>query len=63
MRGTHLYERMNNTKILGIFMNMIKNNEEHVAKQLFANITKEAGDHPRYDVIKAAYDERFGTIE
>jgi len=54
---------MNNTKILGIFMNMIKNNEEHVAKQLFANITKEAGDHPRYDVIKAAYDERFGTIE
>lgn len=63
MKDSHIYQRMNNTKVMAIYMNMINTSEEKVAKELFANVTKEASDHPRYSNIKAAYDKRFGTVE
>lgn len=40
---------------------MIKTYEEDIVKDLFANITKEASDHPKYSNIKAAYEQRFGN--
>jgi len=63
MKGTHLYERMNNSKVLTCYMNMINNSVEATAMELFANLTKEASDHPKYINIKLAYDKRFGTVE
>ena len=44
-------------------MNMINNSVETTAMELFANLTKEASDHPKYINIKLAYDKRFGTVE
>ena len=61
MKDSHIYQRMNNTQVMKVYMNMIKTYEEDIVKDLFANITKEAGDHPKYSNIKAAYEQRFGT--
>lgn len=61
MKDSHIYQRMNNTQVMKVYMNMIKTYEEDIVKDLFANITKEANDHPKYSNLKAAYDERFGT--
>lgn len=63
MKDSHIYQRMNNTQVMKVYMNMIKVYEEDIAKSLFTNITKEAGDHPKYSNIKAAYEERFGKVE
>lgn len=60
MKDSHIYQRMNNTQVMKVYMNMIKTYEEDIVKNLFANITKEASDHPKYSNIKAAYEERFG---
>lgn len=61
MKDSHIYQRMNNTQVMKVYMNMIKTYEEDIVKDLFANITKEASDHPKYSNIKAAYEQRFGT--
>lgn len=60
MKDSHIYQRMNNTQVMKVYMNMIKTYEDDIVKDLFANITKEASDHPKYSNIKAAYEERYG---
>lgn len=62
MKDTHLYQRLNNLNAVKTFMNMIKTGEKQIADELFANLTKDANDHPKYDNIKAAYVERFGSV-
>lgn len=59
MKDNHLYQRMSNQTAFKVYMNMIKTSEEQIAKELFANLTLHAKDHPRYENIKAAYVDRF----
>lgn len=61
MKDSHIYQRMNNTQVMKVYMNMIKTYEDDIVKDLFANITKEASDHPKYENIKAAYEQRYGN--
>lgn len=61
MKDTHIYQRMNNTQVMKGYINIIKTYEDDVVKQLFANITKDASDHPHYNSLKAAYEQRYGT--
>lgn len=60
MKNSHIYERMNNNQVIRIYSNILKTNEEHVARELFANITEQAHDHPKYNSLKEVYDKRFG---
>jgi hypothetical protein len=61
MKDTHLYQRMNNPTAFKVYMNMIKTYELDIVKELFANLTKDASDHPKYEVLKSAYDSRINT--
>lgn len=61
MKDTHLYQRMTSPQAVKVFLHMIKNDNEHVVKELYDNITREASDHPRYPAIQEAYKQRFGA--
>lgn len=61
MKDSHLYKRMNDVNVFKVFMNMIKTSDEQTAKDLFANLTVHAKDHPKYDNIRAAYVGRFSN--
>lgn len=61
MKGTHIYERMSNPNVVKTYMNMIKTNDIELVKVLVGNITMEAGDHPKYPVIYAAYEDRLNV--
>lgn len=59
MKDTHIYQRMSNPQVMKTYLNMINTYELDTVKQLFENITKDAHDHPRYNVLKSAYEARI----
>lgn len=59
MRGTHLYDRLSNPTVVKVYMNMINNNDLENVKYLIGNITLEANDHPRYNALLEAYNNRL----
>ena len=59
MKDSHIYSRMSNPTVIKTYLNLLKTLEYVQAKELFDNITREAVDHPRYQVIHDTYMERF----
>lgn len=59
MKGSHLYERMNNPTAVKGYFTMIKTNDMEIVKALVGNLTLEANDHPRYPAILQAFQERM----
>lgn len=59
MKGSHIYERMNNSQVVKVYLHMIKNDDLNVVKALVGNITLEADDHPRYGAILSAFESRL----
>lgn len=58
MKGSHIYERMNNPNVLKTYVGMINFLDLNTVKALVGNITLEANDHPRYSIIMEAYTAR-----
>jgi len=58
MKNSHIFERMNNPKVVKGYLHTILYSEYDIATELYNNITVEALDHPRYQAIKDAYDNR-----
>lgn len=58
MKDSHIYSRMSNPIVIKTYLNMLKTLDFNQAKELFDNITREAVDHPRYQVIHDTYMER-----
>lgn len=59
MKDSHIYNRMNDTKVVKVYLNMIRENALQDVKHLVGNITLEASDHPRYPAIMTAYEQRL----
>lgn len=59
MKDSHIYERMNNPKVVKGYLNTILNQELWIAQALYGNITLEANDHPRYPAVHDAYQNRM----
>lgn len=59
MKDSHIYSRMSNPTVIKTYMNMLKTLEYVQAKELFDNITNQAHDHPKYQIIYDTYMERF----
>jgi hypothetical protein len=58
MKDSHIYQRMNNPKVVKGYLNTILHKDFFTAKTLFGNITLAANDHPRYQAIVDAYQNR-----
>ena len=63
MKDSHIYQRMDNPKVVKGYLNTILHEELYIAKALFANITLEANDHVRYPAIVDAYTNRINREE
>jgi hypothetical protein len=59
MKDSHIYNRMNDTQVVKVYLHMIKENPIENVKHLVGNITLEASDHPRYPAIMTAYEARL----
>lgn len=59
MKDSHIYQRMNNPKVVKGYLNTILHKDLQLAQQLFGNITLVASDHPRYPAIVDAYQNRL----
>lgn len=60
MKDTHLYTRLSQYNSFKSLLNLINTSDIPTVKELFANITREANDHPKYIAIKEAYVKRVG---
>lgn len=60
MKDTHLYQRLSNYNSFRSLLNVINTESIDVIKEVFANITREANNHPKYTAIKEAYVKRVG---
>jgi len=63
MKDSHIYQRMNNPTVVKTYINMINNNDMETVNYLVGNITMAANDHPRFNAIIAAYNDRLSREE
>jgi hypothetical protein len=61
MNKKHLYERLDNPFAVKSLVNIIKTSDMEVVEELYANITRDASNHPRYEAIVKAYNERVNN--
>lgn len=59
MKQSHIYQRMNDNRIVKGYIKLLRESDLTTAKLLFQNITLEAYDHPRYLDIKQIYEARL----
>jgi hypothetical protein len=57
----HLYDRLNNPFAVKALVNIIKSSDMETVEELYANITRDASNHPRYAAITQAYNERVNN--
>lgn len=59
MKDSHIYQRMSNPSVIKTYVHMINTYEMDTVTELYNNITKQADNHPRYNVIVEAYNARL----
>jgi len=59
MKDSEIYQRMNNPKVVQGYLKTILHGDLDIAKNIYGNITLVANDHPRYEAIKVAYENRM----
>ena len=60
MKTSEIYQRMNNPNVLKGYAQMIRTCDEDTVKELRDNITKQANDHPKFELIEKLFVERLG---
>lgn len=63
MKDSHLYNRLSNPTAVKVIMHMIRNDDIKTVHELYSNLLKEANDHPGFNNIKNAYEQRVNTQE
>ena len=61
MKDTALYKRLSDNIGFRSLLVFIRKVEPEIAKEAYINISRDASDHPRYQAIVSAYNERFGS--
>lgn len=61
MKDTALYKRLSDNIGFRSLLTFIRKVEPELAMEAYLNITRDASDHPRYNSIVSAYNERFGA--
>jgi hypothetical protein len=51
---------MNNPQVIRGYVQMIRNSEIEVVKDLRKNITEQANDHPKFEQLEQLFKERLG---
>jgi hypothetical protein len=59
MKDSHIYQRMSNPSVIKTYVHMINTYSLDTVVELYNNITAQADDHPRYDIIKQSYEARL----
>lgn len=60
MKSKEIYQRLNNPNVVKVYVNMIKTSPENVVRELRANITEHADDHPKFEMLEQLFVERLG---
>ena len=63
MKDSHIYQRMSNPSVVKTYVHMLNTSDMATATELYNNITVNANDHPRYTVIKEAYEARLNATK
>ena len=63
MKDSHLYNRLSNPTAVKVMLFMIRNDDIKIVHELYNNLEREANDHPGFNIIKNAYEQRVNTQE
>ena len=62
-KDTHIYQRMNDPRIVKGYIKMLRESDIDTANKLFLRIKNEASDHYRFNDIQAIYQDRLDNTE
>ena len=63
MKDSHIYQRMSNPNVIKTYVHMLNTSDMETVTELYNNISVNANDHPRYTVIKEAYEARLNATK
>ena len=62
MNNSHIFQRMNDPRIVKGYLKMLRECDLETAKILYMRIQNEASDHIRFTDIKAIYEHRLQNL-